>query len=90
MQAAIGEPFDPRAWVRVTRAVLDRITSGELQPGAPVPSIADLAREFGVGRNTGARAYRELASRGIIRRAPGRGYYNADEIEDLPRRPLDD
>lgn len=75
MQVADGEPTDPRAWVRVTRAIAARIDSGELRPAGPAPAIALLASELGVSRATATRAYRELAAQGILRRIPGHGYY---------------
>lgn len=68
------QAFDPRAWVRVTRTVTNRIASGELRPAGPAPALAVLARDLGVSRSTVTRAYRELAAQGILRQVPGHGY----------------
>lgn len=79
------EPFDPRAWVRVTRAITARIDSGELQPAGPAPTLAALARDVGVSRDTVARAYRELAAQDILRQVPGHGYHLTPPGDRHPR-----
>nr|WP_026124681.1 winged helix-turn-helix domain-containing protein [Nocardiopsis baichengensis] len=50
-----------------------RIASGELAPGAEVPSEADLGAEFGVARTTVRRALAVLEREGLVAVAPGRG-----------------
>lgn len=69
------EVDDPRAYVRIAAAVRQQITSGELAPGQPVPSITVLVQEHGVARQTAAKALRMLETEGILRRIPGLGYY---------------
>jgi DNA-binding GntR family transcriptional regulator len=70
----IGARHDPRAWVKVANTVAERIASGEMAPGGPVSSKPDLAAELGVSQETVRRAFRELASEGMIVRIPGRRY----------------
>lgn len=70
----IGAKNDPWAWVRVANVVVERIASREIAPGGPVPSKADLAAELGVSQDTVRRAFRELATEGMIVRIPGRRY----------------
>ncbi len=48
--------------------------SGVLRPGEALPSIAAVAEELRVGRNSIAKAYSELESLGIIELVPGKGY----------------
>ena len=69
------EVDDPRAYVRIAAAVRQQITSGELAPGQPVPSITALVQEHGVARQTAAKALRMLETEGLVRRIPGLGYY---------------
>lgn len=61
--------------MRIATAVRQRITSGELAPGQPVPSITTLVQEHGVARQTAAKALRMLETEGLVRRIPGLGYY---------------
>jgi DNA-binding GntR family transcriptional regulator len=71
----VTEEDDPRAYVRIAAAVRHQITSGELAPGQPVPSITALVQEHGVARQTAAKALRMLETEGLLRRIPGLGYY---------------
>ncbi|GAA0672912.1 aminotransferase class I/II-fold pyridoxal phosphate-dependent enzyme [Kitasatospora atroaurantiaca] len=49
------------------------VSSGELQPGAALPPLRDLAGELGVNPNTVAAAYRLLRDRGVIETAGRKG-----------------
>ena len=42
-------------WVQVTAALRERILSGELAPGAMVPSIVALHQEYGIAKTTAGR-----------------------------------
>lgn len=52
-----------------------RIHSGELPPGARLPSIVDLVQTYGIARGTAARALRVLVSEGLAQVTPGWGTY---------------
>ncbi|MCV2873070.1 GntR family transcriptional regulator [Defluviimonas sp. WL0050] len=52
----------------VKTTLLDRIRSGDLAFGDPLPNDADLAEEFGCARLTVYRAMRELADEGYVER----------------------
>jgi DNA-binding GntR family transcriptional regulator len=56
-----------------------RIVSGELPPGARLPSIAGLMAEYGVARNTAAKALRMLADEGLVEIVPGWGSFVVGE-----------
>jgi DNA-binding GntR family transcriptional regulator len=66
---------DPRAYMRVAQMLRDLISSGDLVPGTPVPSITRLCQEHGHARQTCAKAMRLLETEGLVRRIPGLGYY---------------
>lgn len=68
--------IDFNSGVPVVRQVVDllrqRVQSGVWQPGTRLPSEADLAHEFGVGKDTLRDALAVLRAEGIIR-GGGRG-----------------
>ncbi|MFG1618385.1 GntR family transcriptional regulator [Nonomuraea wenchangensis] len=75
--------LNPRGPVPLYRQLANllqkRIDNGELQPGALVPSEADLVSEFGVARITARRAIRELREAGVIYTIRGDGSYVGPE-----------
>jgi GntR family transcriptional regulator len=56
-------------------ALLFRIRSGQYKAGSRLPSVRDLAREFGVNKNTIARAHQSLVGKGHLRSVSGKGMY---------------
>jgi hypothetical protein len=54
-----------------------RIESGDLAAGQPVPSEKDLMDLFGVARTTARRAVAYLRDQAVVRTVPGRGSYVA-------------
>jgi GntR family transcriptional regulator len=70
---------DPDADVPPSRqlveTVLDALASGELTPGAQLPSVRTLAAEAMVNHNTVARAYRELDRLGVTEAVNGVGVF---------------
>jgi GntR family transcriptional regulator len=56
---------------RIAADLRDQISSGQLSPGVPVPSEAQLSAEFGVSRGTVRQALAALRAEGLI--AGGRG-----------------
>lgn len=52
-----------------------RVSTGELPPGARLPSERDLASQLGISRTTVVSAYRELEARGLVRGHVGRGTF---------------
>lgn len=63
------------------------IACGELPPGARLPSVRDLVGQTGVAHVTVAQVYKDLAARGLIVTAAGRGTFVADPS---PHRPAQD
>src|SRR5260221_525341 len=60
---------------QVVHALESAIDQGELSPGARLPSERELAGLLKLSRTTTTNAYRELESRGVLRRHVGRGTF---------------
>ncbi len=59
----------------VIDTIVERIASGELPPGAMLPSESQLGAELGVSQGTARKALIELEQRGLVQRAQGRGTF---------------
>ena len=61
---------DPRSPVppyeQLRAQLLDAVRSGEIAPGAKLPTVRRLAEDLGLAPGTVARAYRELESSAIV------------------------
>src|SRR5688572_29771444 len=51
---------------QIRARIAAQITSGELAPGAKLPTIRSLAADLGLAVNTVARAYRELEAANLV------------------------
>ncbi len=69
--------IDPRSPIplgeQVRRGIRRAIAEKELEPGAPLPPVRQLAADLEINLNTVARAYRELERDGLVTTARGRG-----------------
>ncbi len=73
-------PADPAPiWRQIEEGVRRLIALGALKPGAPVPSMRDLARDLRVNPNTVARAYQRLTEAGVLAVRRGEGTFVADQ-----------
>ena len=70
----------------VERDLRRRIASGSLQRSAPLPSLRDLSRHYGVAVNTVTRAVKSLVEDGSLRSEGIRGTYVAEAPLDLAAR----
>jgi GntR family transcriptional regulator len=59
----------------IAEAIRGKIESGELAPGAKLPSERDLAAEYGTARNTAREAVRLLAESGLVITDQGKGSF---------------
>lgn len=83
------DPADPRPiWQQIVDALRQEVALGRLAPGAPVPSVRELARELRVNPNTVARAIQSLADAGFVETRRGDGTYVAAAPPALPRAEL--
>lgn len=58
--------------------IIERISSGDLQPADRVPSENELVEAMSVSRMTANRALRELTNEGYVERVAGRGTFVSD------------
>jgi DNA-binding transcriptional MocR family regulator len=81
-QRAAGESL----YDRLVNALESAIEQGELAPGARLPSERELAISLSLSRTTTTNAYRELESRGLLRRHVGRGTFvcATPEPDEIP------
>ena len=78
---------------QVADAIKSLIARGELQEGAPLPPVRQLAADLGVNLNTIAVAYRQLQSEGLLTVKHGSGAVVAslttiEQSDDELRNPL--
>src|SRR3954454_8538329 len=71
---------------QLARQIRERIRSGDLAPGDPLPSTRDLATELKLSRNTAVYAYERLISEGYLESASRAGIFVSRSIT-LPRDP---
>ncbi|MGK3110401.1 GntR family transcriptional regulator [Streptomyces sp. WAC05858] len=67
---------DPRGlppYRRIAEQIIEKIRSGQLQPGEPVPSVNQIMRDEGVSRATAARVPGVLRDEGYADAIPGVG-----------------
>lgn len=76
-----------RLYPLVADALRARLRGGALLPGAPLPSEAALAEEFGVARNTLRRALAVLAAEGLVETHDGVGRFAGDPSATVALRP---
>lgn len=62
-------------YLQLAEILAAQVESGELAPGARVPSISSLAGTYDVGKNTAIRALAELRERGLVETRPGWGTF---------------
>lgn len=65
------------AYKAVSAEIERIIVSGELEPGAPLPTEQELAQKFGVNRSTLREAIRQVEQEGLVERREGRRLFVA-------------
>ncbi|WP_326581948.1 GntR family transcriptional regulator [Streptomyces sp. NBC_00487] len=73
-------------WRQVAAAIGARIVSGEYPVGARVPSVVELAAEFGIATSTAQKALAHLKAEGLIRAEVGLGSFVAERSEGSPEQ----
>jgi DNA-binding FadR family transcriptional regulator len=63
------------AYMKVYRAIEERISDGSLKDGAHLPTEADLCAQFGVTRSTVREGLRLLEQTGLIVRGPAKKFF---------------
>lgn len=67
-------------WRQIASALQHDIGAGVYQPGAQLPTEAELSQHFGVNRHTVRRALEELTRGGLVRVEQGRGSFVAEDV----------
>ncbi|MFE1077221.1 GntR family transcriptional regulator [Nocardiopsis alba] len=73
--AAAEDGPPPAQYRRIAATLREQITSGELVPGAALPSEAALVRQYGVSRGTARQALSELEGTGLVVAVHGKGRF---------------
>lgn len=60
---------------QIVRQIHGAVRAGMIAPGAPLPTVRQLAGDLMVNRNTVARAYKMLEEQGIVRTSGRRGTF---------------
>src|SRR5688500_18075174 len=69
----VGSP-EP-VYEQIVRQIHDAVQTSRLPPGAPLPTVRQLADDLAVNRNTVARAYKLLEAQGVILTAGRKGTF---------------
>lgn len=75
----------PAAYIRVANDLRGRIESGALPPGAQLPSVNALMREFEVAGTTVQKAIRALKAAGLVDSRPGKGVFVREHTRMISR-----
>jgi GntR family transcriptional regulator len=62
-------------YLQLAQILRDRIGSGELAVGRPIPSLPQLMQQYEISRGTASRAVAVLVSEGMVQTVPGRGAF---------------
>ena len=68
---------------QIIETITNWVKSGELPPGASLPSVRQLARDLGVGIKTVRQAYDELVANGVLDTRQGSGTFVSDRPAGL-------
>ncbi len=70
---------------QIVALILDALARGEIESGAQLPSVRQLAAQALVNHNTAARAYRDLEQAGVVRGKNGLGVFVTDAGPKIAR-----
>ncbi|MER5683380.1 winged helix-turn-helix domain-containing protein [Streptomyces sp. NPDC002205] len=62
-------------WPQITAVIVQRIKDGTYPSGSKVPSVVQIADEFGVVNSTAQRAMEAVKAEGLTRAEKGMGTY---------------
>ncbi len=85
MRILIANSSPDPIYEQIERQLRAQILAGELEEGAPLPSIRKLAHELQISVITTKRAYEELEREGLIDSVTGKGTFVAAQSPDLLR-----
>lgn len=76
-------------YLQIVQEMTLRILSGALQPGQKLPSVRELALEFGVNPNTMQRAMAEMEQDGLVYTKRTSGRFLTDQPEKITQKRKD-
>ncbi len=85
MRVLISNASQDPIYEQIAQQVRAQILAGELEEGAPLPSIRNLAHELQISVITTKRAYEELDREGLIDTVAGKGTFVAAQNPELLR-----
>ena len=85
MQIIISNTSKEPIYEQITNQIKSAILSGELQEGAAIPSMRNLAKELQISVITTKRAYEELEKAGFIYSIVGKGSFVAEQNLEVIR-----
>lgn len=83
MNIIISNSSDKPIYEQIVSQIKNAIISGEMEAGAPLPSLRYLARELRVSLISTKRAYEELEKDGFIESVPGKGSFVTGKNKEL-------
>lgn len=91
MNIRISKRSDEPVYEQIRRQIAELVENGLLEAGSRIPSVRQLAHNFGISKNTAAQAYDELAAAHLIVSRPGSGTFVCERPKltagvDLSRR----
>ncbi len=72
---AIDHLGETPVYLQLAELLRERIRSGDLAIGRPLPSLPHLIQEYEISRGTASRAVAVLREEGVVRIVPGRGAF---------------
>lgn len=88
MNLKLSESSGVPYWRQIRDELADRVRSGQLPPGSPLPSIRELAVDTLVSVITVKKAYEELERAGLVYSHQGRGTFVAEHAGEASRAAL--
>ena len=85
MQIIISNSSKEPIYEQITSQIKSSILAGELQEGAVIPSMRNLAKELQISVITTKRAYEELEKAGFIYSIVGKGSFVAEQNLEVIR-----
>ncbi|MCF6524081.1 GntR family transcriptional regulator [Streptomyces sp. JJ36] len=62
-------------WPQIAAVIIERIKDGTYPPGTKIPSVVQVATEFGVVNSTAQRAMEKVRAEGLTRSEVGMGTF---------------
>ena len=85
LEIIVSNASDKPIYAQIASQIQDAILSGELEEGAPLPSIRALANDLRISVITTKRAYADLEEAGLIDTVQGKGSFVAGGNRELLR-----